>query len=122
MKKGFTLVELLVVIVIIGALAAIAIPQYTRAIEQSRRAEAVVNLDNIRKGAVRYYQLNGTYAGLNNETIDIDWPPSHYFSYWINQADPTEFRSQANRTTLELPSGMSAYNLQIDQNGNITEW
>ena len=79
-KKGFSLVELLVVVVIIGVLAAIAIPQYTNTIERSRRMEAVVNLDNIHKAAVRYYQLNGTYVGLNNLTIDIDWPPSHYFS------------------------------------------
>jgi len=64
MKKAFTLIELLVVVLIIGILSAIALPQYTRAVEKSRIAEAMNILDSLRT-AVDFYVLENGYKRGN---------------------------------------------------------
>ncbi len=70
--KGFTLIELLVVVLIIGILSAVALPQYTKAVEKSRVAQ-VVNLLKAAKDAEEvYYMANGVYTS-DKENLDIDW-------------------------------------------------
>lgn len=58
---GFTLVELVIVIVIVGVLATIAIPLYRAVPERSRATEAVAALGTIRQAMREYYAAHGTY-------------------------------------------------------------
>ena len=64
-NAGFTLVELMIVVAIIGILAAVAIPAFSRYIKKSRTAEATQSLNKIWQGAVAYYESDKfTTAGV----------------------------------------------------------
>ena len=69
MKKGFTLVELLVVVVIVGILASIALPQFETAIEKSRMSEALVNMNAIADAVQRYDQAYPGDAIASKDSI-----------------------------------------------------
>ena len=62
MNRGVTLIELLVVVLIIGILAAIALPQYTKAVERSRMSEAIQVLGDLATAQSIYYMQNNTFA------------------------------------------------------------
>ena len=61
-QKGFTLIELMIVVAIIGILAAIAMPQYSNYIKRGKAAEATSNLANLRIKMEQCFQDNRDYS------------------------------------------------------------
>ncbi len=79
-RKGFTLVELAVVIVIIGVLAAFGVPQFLKSVERSKAAEAFNYLSAVRSAQERYLAKEGCYADSSTSTnLDITQVDPKYF-------------------------------------------
>ncbi len=74
-NKAFTLIELLVVVLIIGILAAVALPQYRKAVERSKSAQALALIKTTAQAIESYRLSNGDYPHTFDELpIDIPWP------------------------------------------------
>ena len=72
-QKAFTLIELLVVVLIIGILAAVALPQYQKAVAKARLSNMKQIIASVKTAEETFYLKNGTYT-IDWELLDIDLP------------------------------------------------
>ena len=74
-KKGFSLVELMIVVVIMGILIAVAIPLYGSITKNAKNKTCASNIDAIKNSAVIYYTENGKKASSINDLTFEDGVP-----------------------------------------------
>jgi len=83
-KKGFTLIELMVVVIIVGILAAVAIPLYTGHVAQAKASEGAALVGSVRTAELVYYAQHDGYlevasGGGDNDPLGIDARNNKYF-------------------------------------------
>ncbi|MBI5367829.1 MAG: prepilin-type N-terminal cleavage/methylation domain-containing protein [Planctomycetes bacterium] len=116
---GFTLVELAVVIVIIGVLAAFAVPRFLSAVERSKAGEAYNYLAAVRSAQERFQARQGTYASALAD-LDIQMPAPKYFTIGVVAAGSTGTLESSWTLTLTrtgAAAGYGAYTVTFTDQG-----
>ena len=102
--RGFTLLELVIVIVILAILAGLAVPRYIRTVNRSRANEALEMLTQIRASCERFYARNGSYAAILADLSNLDF-------------DPTQVSGTAQWTYVASGQGGDAYTITATYGG-----
>lgn len=130
-RIGFTLTELLIVVVIIGVLATLALPMLVKTLEKAKVGEAISNLNLIRTGQKVYYLEKGFFSGEEDgdkeagiRELNIENPnsgSSTYFTYTVETAAGVtgNFTARAQRKS-DAPSPYSTYYYEIGKGGTIS--
>lgn len=115
-NKGFTLIELMIVVVIMGILIAVAYPNYSSYISKTRRADAQGALVNFANAMERHFTSSNTYGGAADEGADTGAPAifptqapvdgnAKYYNLTIVSANTTSFVLRATPIGTQVGDG-----------------
>lgn len=105
-QNGFSLIELMIVVAIVGILASIALPAYNDYVQRAKLTDTTTTLEDARIKMEQYYQDNRTYAGGPCPAA------TKYFTYTCPVADATSFTIQADGIA---SAGIGGFTYTINQ-------
>jgi len=120
-KKGFTMIELLVVLLIIGVLAAVAAPLYLKNLEKARVSEAVGAMSLMRQVEKEYFSLHSAYLDVASPDIEAQTdavPPGLGVTIGATQYFSAESYSIATGTN--FTDGTAAADFVITATGSLS--
>ena len=121
-QNGFTLIELMIVIAIIGILAAVAVPAYSNYVTKSRRVDGQITLQEVAQQMERCRTQNFTYAGCSAATATT-LSESGYYNIAVTSGttpDDTTFELTATPVTGESQANdKECESMTIDQGGDL---
>lgn len=130
--RGFTLIELMVVLIIVGVLATLGVSQYGRTVERSRQAEATSILGALRGAQIRFQAESSSSAYATAiGSLDVELtsctggPPAtacqgKYFNYTVPGVPTNADLADAVRNGVQQTAGAANYQLRINRDGNFT--
>lgn len=136
-QRGFTLIEALITVFIIGIIAAIAVPQYQRYAIESRRAEARTILPQVASNLERFYYNNNSYTGDMTQigfdsdpyitengfyTVDVNTSPASGLPFRIEAtAINAQVQQDPDCRTFYLNSQGRTWSVDADDNDSSAE-
>ena len=117
-RGAFTLVEMVIVIMVIAALTALALPKFRGSVEYSRSMEAFVQMGSIRQALDRcHFMAGGSYVNCDVLQLDINNPNEDgkaHFSYTLSDLGQEVYTITALRNTKDNGDGESTIILERD--------
>ena len=133
-EHGFSLVELLMVVVIVGILAAIAVPALTKGVRAAENGAAIAAMRVISSTEARYYSTRGRFGTLDEinadlsqnlgQSIGVNQVVKSHFLYEMVPATPTnaELKDTYTVTATRYGTGdTTIYKFSVDHTGFITQ-
>ncbi|MBI5415360.1 MAG: prepilin-type N-terminal cleavage/methylation domain-containing protein [Candidatus Omnitrophica bacterium] len=114
-KSGFTLLEVIIVIIIVGVLASLALPRFFSTVEFSKSSEALTAAGTLRESLERCYLASaGDYTNCTLASLDVENPgnsPGARFAYGVGGQSATGYVITATRNTSDGGDGSSTITL-----------